>query len=364
MIVAGIGCRSGTSAAAIESAIAAALAHAAWRAARSTSSRFAAVKESEPGTRGRFRLAAAGSGCAARSRARAAASGPIATGDEPDGVPCAGRRRWRPMAGRAPGAAADRVGPATCCALAAQRGRAVTVHFPDAGPGRRSFAGGRDLIARCPICLYAGSIIAARIAACPPAAARVDTAPADPRPDRGGICGAHAPGARRSLLQSGDLRSTARSRSKSAGCAAGIPLRSPGVRLRAAAAAIGVGSRLSGGAKRVATGCRAAPRACRSERLLPRPPTRRWRSICHTPARRDRTGSSRSRRRLPGRWWCWASWAMNASCGTLKISRRKSRPSRSAYRDRPGGTRTRAEDFRDSALYDPDYRRRFRGEAP
>ena len=56
----------------------------------------------------------------------------------------------------------------------------MTVHFIGAGPGAADLitVRGRDLIARCPVCLYAGSIVPRELLAyCPPGARMVDTAP-------------------------------------------------------------------------------------------------------------------------------------------------------------------------------------------
>ncbi|NPU12692.1 precorrin-4 C(11)-methyltransferase [Bradyrhizobium sp. 83012] len=56
----------------------------------------------------------------------------------------------------------------------------MTVHFIGAGPGAPDLitVRGRDLIARCPVCLYAGSLVpAALLAHCPPGARIIDTAP-------------------------------------------------------------------------------------------------------------------------------------------------------------------------------------------
>jgi precorrin-4/cobalt-precorrin-4 C11-methyltransferase len=58
----------------------------------------------------------------------------------------------------------------------------VTVHFIGAGPGAPDLITlrGRDLIARSPVCLYAGSLVPkALLAHCPPGARIVDTAPLD-----------------------------------------------------------------------------------------------------------------------------------------------------------------------------------------
>ena len=56
----------------------------------------------------------------------------------------------------------------------------MTIHFIGAGPGAADLitVRGRDLIARCPVCLYAGSLVPkALLGHCPPGARIVDTAP-------------------------------------------------------------------------------------------------------------------------------------------------------------------------------------------
>lgn len=56
----------------------------------------------------------------------------------------------------------------------------MTVHFIGAGPGAPDLitVRGRDLIARCPVCLYAGSLVPkALLDHCPPGTRIVDTAP-------------------------------------------------------------------------------------------------------------------------------------------------------------------------------------------
>jgi len=56
----------------------------------------------------------------------------------------------------------------------------MTVHFIGAGPGAADLitVRGRDLIARCPVCLFAGSLVPKAILDhCPPEARIVDTAP-------------------------------------------------------------------------------------------------------------------------------------------------------------------------------------------
>lgn len=58
----------------------------------------------------------------------------------------------------------------------------MTVHFIGAGPGAADLLTlrGRDLLAACPVCLYAGSLVPEAILAhCPPDARIVNTAPLD-----------------------------------------------------------------------------------------------------------------------------------------------------------------------------------------
>lgn len=56
----------------------------------------------------------------------------------------------------------------------------MTVHFIGAGPGAADLitVRGRDLIGKCPVCLYAGSIVSPELLRyCPPGARIIDTAP-------------------------------------------------------------------------------------------------------------------------------------------------------------------------------------------
>ena len=84
----------------------------------------------------------------------------------------------------------------------------MTVHFIGAGPGASDLitVRGRDLIARCPVCLYAGSLVPqALIALCPPGARIVDTAPMTLDEIEAEFVRAHAAGLDVARLQSGDL---------------------------------------------------------------------------------------------------------------------------------------------------------------
>ncbi|MGY2050167.1 precorrin-4 C(11)-methyltransferase [Methylobacterium sp. JK268] len=84
----------------------------------------------------------------------------------------------------------------------------MTIHFIGAGPGAPDLitVRGRDLIARCPVCLYAGSIVAPEILSwCPPGTRRVDTAPLDLDAILAEMRAAHAAGQDVARLHSGDL---------------------------------------------------------------------------------------------------------------------------------------------------------------
>ncbi|MEN5082959.1 precorrin-4 C(11)-methyltransferase [Bosea sp. TWI1241] len=84
----------------------------------------------------------------------------------------------------------------------------MTVHFIGAGPGAADLITlrGRDLIAACPVCLYAGSLIPqALLGWCPAGARIVDTAPLDLDAIVAEIRAAHEAGLDVARLHSGDL---------------------------------------------------------------------------------------------------------------------------------------------------------------
>lgn len=84
----------------------------------------------------------------------------------------------------------------------------MTVHFIGAGPGAADLLTlrGRDLIAACPVCLYAGSLVPeAVLGHCPPGARIVNTAPLSLDEIIAEIEAAHAAGHDVARLHSGDL---------------------------------------------------------------------------------------------------------------------------------------------------------------
>lgn len=84
----------------------------------------------------------------------------------------------------------------------------MTVHFIGAGPGAADLLTlrGREIIARCPVCLYAGSLVPEGVLAhCPPAARMIDTAPLSLDEIVAEIQAAHAAGQDVARLHSGDL---------------------------------------------------------------------------------------------------------------------------------------------------------------
>jgi precorrin-4/cobalt-precorrin-4 C11-methyltransferase len=88
------------------------------------------------------------------------------------------------------------------------RGSSVTVHFIGAGPGAADLITlrGRDLLARCPVCLYAGSTVPKEMLAhCPPGARLVDTAPMSLDEIEAEYVAAHAARHDVARLHSGDL---------------------------------------------------------------------------------------------------------------------------------------------------------------
>ena len=84
----------------------------------------------------------------------------------------------------------------------------MTVHFIGAGPGAADLitVRGRDILARCTVCLYAGSLVPPELLAhCPPGAHLIDSAPMTLDQIEAQYLEAHAAGLDVARLHSGDL---------------------------------------------------------------------------------------------------------------------------------------------------------------
>jgi precorrin-4/cobalt-precorrin-4 C11-methyltransferase len=252
----------------------------------------------------------------------------------------------------------------------------MTVHFIGAGPGAADLitVRGRDLLARCPVCLYAGSIIPhALLAHCPSGARIVNTAPMSLDEIEAEFVSAQEQGLDVARLQSGDLSVfSALAEQLRRLDQHGIPYTlTPGVpAFAAAAAALGreltvpeiaqsvVLTRIPGRASRMPEGETLAAFAATGATL----------AIHLAIHALDRViaelipfyGAD-----CPVAVVAHASWPEEKIVrGTLGDI-----PSKLAAEpiERTAlilvGRALAAEDFRDSALYDADYRRRFRGGA-
>lgn len=252
----------------------------------------------------------------------------------------------------------------------------MTVHFIGAGPGAADLitVRGRDLLARCPVCLYAGSIIPhALLAHCPSGARIVDTAPMSLDEIEAEFVSAQEQGLDVARLQSGDLSVfSALAEQLRRLDQRGIPYTlTPGVpAFAAAAAALGreltvpeiaqsvVLTRIPGRASRMPEGETLAAFAATGATL----------AIHLAIHALDRVVSEL----IPFYGAdCPVAVVAHASWPEEKIVRGTlgDIPSKLAAEpiERTAlivvGRALAAEDFRDSALYDADYRRRFRGGA-
>jgi precorrin-4/cobalt-precorrin-4 C11-methyltransferase len=252
----------------------------------------------------------------------------------------------------------------------------VTVHFIGAGPGAADLitVRGRDLVARCPVCLYAGSIVPPELLAlCPPGARTVDTAPMSLDEIEAEFVRAHAAGQDVARLHSGDLSiysALAEQLRRLERC--GIPYAlTPGVPAFAAAAAA-LGAELT------------VPEVAQSVVLTRMPGRASAMPEAEQLAAFAATGATLAIhlaipaidtivRELmpfygadcPAAVVVRASWPQELILrGTLADIAGKVA---AAPIERTAlvlvGRALAAEGFRDSALYDPDYRRRFRGGA-
>ncbi|MGB6353323.1 MAG: precorrin-4 C(11)-methyltransferase [Steroidobacteraceae bacterium] len=84
----------------------------------------------------------------------------------------------------------------------------MTIHFIGAGPGAADLitVRGRDILARCPVCLYAGSLVPPELLAhCPASARLIDSAPLTLDEIEAHCLQAHQAGLDVARLHSGDL---------------------------------------------------------------------------------------------------------------------------------------------------------------
>ena len=252
----------------------------------------------------------------------------------------------------------------------------MTVHFIGAGPGAADLITlrGRDLIARCPVCLYAGSIVPRELLGfCPTGARIVDTAPMSLDEIEAEFAAAHAAGRDVARLHSGDLSIySALAEQLRRLARRGIPYTlTPGVPAFAAAAAAlqceltvpeiaqsVVLTRMSGRASRMPESEKLATFAASGATLVIHLAIHAIEKIVEElmpfygadcPAAVVVQASSPAERVLRG----------TLADIAAKVT--------AAHIERTAlilvGRAIAADDFRDSALYDPDYRRRFRGGA-
>ena len=250
----------------------------------------------------------------------------------------------------------------------------MTVHFIGAGPGAADLITirGRDLLMRCPVCLYAGSIVPPELLVhCPPGVRLVDTAPLTLDEIEAKYVAAHAAGQDVARLHSGDLSLFSAVAEQIRRLERrGIPYTlTPGVPAFAAAAALlgceltvpevaqtVVLTRVPGRASRMPEGEKLAVYAASGATLAIHLAIHGLEKIVAelTPI----LGAD-----CPVAVVARASWPdERIERGTLGdiVGRLAAEPvERTALV--LVGRALAAEDFRESALYDPDYRRRFRG---
>ena len=252
----------------------------------------------------------------------------------------------------------------------------MTVHFIGAGPGAADLitVRGRDLVARSPVCLYAGSIIPQGLLAhCPTNARIIDTAPMSLDEIEAEFVAADAAGSDVARLQSGDLSVySALAEQVRRLDRRGIPYTlTPGVpAFAAAAAAIGreltvpevaqtvVLTRVSGRASRMPEREQLATYAATGATLA-------IHLAVHALDRVVAELAPHYGADCPVAIVARASWPderiVHGTLGTIATMLAADPIERTALI--MVGRALAAADFRESALYDPDYRRRFRGGA-
>lgn len=250
----------------------------------------------------------------------------------------------------------------------------MTVHFIGAGPGAADLitVRGRDLIARCPVCLYAGSLVPQELLAhCPPGARIVNTAPMSLEEIEAEYIRAHEAGEDIARLHSGDLSvwsAVAEQIRRLAALGIDYTL-TPGVpSFSAAAAALGreltipevaqslVLTRISGRASKMPEGETLANFAATGTTLA-------IHLAIHALDRVVAELIPHYGPDCPVAIVARASWAderiLRGTLSTIEAEMAKDPIERTALI--LVGPGLGAEDFRESALYSADYQRRFRG---
>ncbi len=250
----------------------------------------------------------------------------------------------------------------------------MTVHFIGAGPGAADLITlrGRDLLARCPVCLYAGATVPKELLVhCPSGARLVDTAPMSLDEIETEYVAAHAAGHDVARLHSGDLSVySALAEQLRRLARRGIPYTlTPGVpAIAAAAAALGreltvpevaqtvVLTRVPGRASRMPDGEQLAAYAATGATLAIHLGVHRIDEIAATLT--PHYGAD-----CPVAVVARATWPderiVRGTLGDIAAQLAAAPIERTALV--LVGRALAAAAFRDSALYDPDYRRRFRG---
>ena len=253
----------------------------------------------------------------------------------------------------------------------------MTVHFIGAGPGAPDLitVRGRELLSRCPVCLYAGSLVHRDILShCPPGAKIVDTAPMSLDEIIAEISAADAAGLDVARLHSGDL---------SVWSAAGEQFRrldrlgisytmTPGVpAFAASAAALRRELTLPGVAQSLVL-TRTSGRASKMperESLEAFAATGATLAIHLSVHVLDRVVAAllpHYGEECPAAIVCRATWpeerVVRGTLGTIEALSKDTPMERTATI--LVGPVLASDDFQESALYDPEYRRRYRGGPP
>ncbi len=254
----------------------------------------------------------------------------------------------------------------------------MTVHFIGAGPGAADLitVRGRDLLARCPVCLFAGSIVPPDVLAhCPPGARLIDTAPMTLDEIEAEYVAAHARDLDVARLHSGDLSLySALAEQVRRLDRLGIPYTlTPGVpAFAAAAAALGCELTVPGVAQsvvltRISGRASAMPRGETLANFGATGATLAVHLAIHTLDRLVAELTPLYGPDCPAAVVARASWPdqriLRGTLATIvaSVAQAPVEPTATIL----VGRALAAKDFRDSALYDPGYRRRFRpGGAP